>query len=215
MRKLLLASLFFMAAPNLFAQVKTAFFGGPQISTAKYRVNSIKQATGNKYGFQLGAAVKVPFENNLYFVPSVFYSLKGYEVTLNQMSVPPDSLAIDNDTRIHTLELAALVQYDFNKTPNHFFVKFGPSIDVQLFGKEKFNRSNHTVIEQDMVFSFTKYGRFAANLLVHFGYETKSGLLVFAHYGHGIGDMNNADFGPAIWHRVYGVSFGKYFGRKK
>lgn len=210
MRPLLFALLLCFTAPTLLAQVKTAFFAGPQISTVKYTVQNKKQDHGNKYGFVAGATVKVPFDNKLYFAPAVFYSMKGYKVTLDRAAAPPDTLATDNDTRIHTFELAALLQYDFSQQPGHFFVKLGPSLDIQLFGKEKFNRSNQTTIEQDMVFSFTRYGRYAANLIMQFGYETKTGILLWGQYGHGIGSMNNADFGPKIWHRTYSISFGKY-----
>ncbi len=215
MRKLSVTLLLCILATALFAQVQTAIFAGPQISSVKYTIQSKKQEPGHKYGFQAGVLVKVPFENKLYFAPAVFYSMKGYKVDLSLPSFPPDTLAIDNDTRLHTFELAPLLQYDFSTQPNHFFVKLGPSLDIQLFGKEKFNRSNQTTIEQDMVFSFTRYGRFAASLIMQLGYETGSGLIIFAQYNHGMGSMNNADFGPRIWHRAYGISLGKYLNRKK
>lgn len=214
MRKPSLTLLLCIIATTLFAQVKTAFFAGPQISSVKYTIQNKKQEPGNKYGFQAGATVKVPFDNNLHFAPAVFYSMKGYQVKLSQVAFPPDSSAVDNDTRIHTFELAALLQYDFNKEPGHFFVKLGPSLDIQLFGRERFNRVNQTSVERDMVFSFTRYGRFAANLILQLGYESKNGLLIFGQYGHGMGSMNNADFGPKIWHRTYGVSVGKYLRGK-
>ena len=197
------------------AQVQWGLFGGPQTTSTKYTIDGKKQPTTPKYGFQLGASLKAPFENKLYFSPAAYYSLKGYKVNFNQPSYPPDTLAIDNNTTIHTFELAALLQYDFNTRPNHFFVKFGPSLDFQISGKEKFNRSNRTTVEQDMVFSFTSYGRYGANMLMQIGYETNDGLLFFAQYSHGLWNMNNVDNGPGIWHRVVGISIGKYLNRKK
>ena len=107
------------------------------------------------------------------------------------------------------------MQYDFTTKANHLFLKFGPSIDVQLSGKEKFNRKNNTVVDRQMTFSFTKYGRFGANMIVLLGYEMSNGIFLTAQYNHGIGSVNNADFGPKIYHRVYGLSIGKYFIRKK
>ncbi|MEI9808721.1 MAG: hypothetical protein WDO16_13155 [Bacteroidota bacterium] len=47
-------------------------------------------------------------------------------------------MAADNNTSIHTFELAFLLQYDLGKNPQHFFIKAGPSLDFQLAGKEKF-----------------------------------------------------------------------------
>jgi len=197
------------------AQVQLSLFGGPQVTSSKYTINGKKQPNNQKYGFQLGSSVKVPFENNLYFSPALFYSLKGYKVKFNQMSYPPDSLAIDNNTSIHTIELAVLLQYDFTQQPNHFFVKLGPSLDFQISGKEKFNRSNRTEDDRQMVYGFNSYGRYGANVLMQFGYETKDGLLLFAQYSHGIGNLNNVDNGPGIWHRVVGLSIGKYLNKKK
>lgn len=215
MKKTFLTALMAVAVVIGSAQVQFGLFGGPQVASAKYTVNGKKQSNTPKYGLQLGGSLKVPFENKLYFAPAAFYSLKGYKVKFNQRSYLPDSLAADNNTTIHTFELAALLQYDFTEHPGHFFVKFGPSIDFQVSGKEKFNRTNRTVIDRKMVFSFTQYGRFAASLITQLGYETKDGLLLFAQYSHGIGSMNNADGGPGIWHRVIGISVGKYLNKRK
>lgn len=214
MKKISFATLFVISVITCSAQVQIGIFAGPQITSSKYTINSKKQPVTNKYGFHLGASVKVPFENKLYFSPAAFYSMKGYKVKFNQRSFPPDSVAIDNNTTIHTFELAALLQYDFSSRPNHFFVKLGPSLDIQLYGKEKFNRDGNTPVDQKMVFSFTRYGRYGANMLLQFGYETGNGLLLAGQYSHGAGSINNADFGPRILHRVWSISVGKYLGKK-
>ena len=214
MRKIFFAALLIFSGITCFAQVDIGIFAGPQITTARYSVNSEKQSTSNKYGFQLGTNLKIPFESKLFFAPAVFYSLKGYKVKLNQPSPLPDSLAVDNNTTIHTFELAALFQYDFTGNPNHFFVRLGPSIDVQLYGKEKFNQKNNSVVDRQMVFSFTKYGRIGANLILQLGYETSKGIFISGQYGHGMGNINNADFGPYILHRTFGLSIGKYIARR-
>ena len=211
MRKASILSVLVLTAALCSAQdVKWGIFGGPQMSSARYTINGEKQHTTPKYGFHLGTNMKIPFDNKLYFSPALFYSLKGYKVEFTQMSVPPDSMAIDNNTTMHTVEIAALLQYDFTDRPNHFFVKLGPSLDAQIAGKEKFTRSDRTTVEQKMVFDFAKYGYFGANILMQFGYETKSGFQYSIQYTHGIGSINNADNGPAIWHRVVGISLGKY-----
>lgn len=196
-------------------QVSYSIFAGPQMTTARHAVNGTKQDTKNKFGFQAGAGMKIPFENNLYFAPVAFYSMKGYKVNFNRQSLLPDTNAINNDLTVHTFELAPLLQYDFKNTPGHFFIKAGPSLDFQLFGKEKFTKDDNTVVDRNMKFSFGDYGRVAANAIIQFGYETKNGLLVFAQYAHGIGGINNVDDGPAIRHRTLGLSIGKTIGCKK
>ena len=192
------------------AQNQLGIFAGPQATSAKYTLNGVKQPTDTKYGFHLGGVFKVPFEGKIYFAPSAFYSLKGYKVTFKQRAYPPDTLDNDNNTTIRTFELAALLQIDFGKKLNHLFVRFGPSLDFQLTGKEKFNLKNGTLVNRSMPFGFDKYGHYGANLLLQFGYETKNGISIAALYGHGIGSINNADYGPAIRHRAYGLSIGKY-----
>lgn len=202
-------------AVSIKAQNQVGIFAGPQATSAKYTINGINQPTDTKYGFHLGGVFKVPFEGNIFFAPTAFYSMKGYKVTFNQRAYPPDTLATNNNTTIHTFELAALLQVDFGKKANHFFIKGGPSLDFQLTGKEKFNLKNGTSVDQSMPFGFDKYGHFGANLLLQFGFETKNGVSIAALYGHGIGNINNADYGPAIRHRAIGLTIGKYLISRK
>ena len=197
------------------SQVEFNIFAGLQATTASYHIVNVKQETKMKAGFQAGIGMKVPFENQLYFAPSAFYSMKGYKVTYNMFNALPDVNAKDNNTTIHTFELAALLQFDFNSQPNHFFVKAGPGLDFQLFGKEKYNLLAGGTVDRKMKFSYGDYGRYSGNLHAQFGYETGNGLGLFAYYTHGLASLNNADGGPHITHRVFGLSFSKTLNRKK
>ena len=199
-----------------FSQTNFGVFGGPQLTTAKYKVKEEKQPTDAKIGLQLGATLKIPFDNQLYFGPAVYYSMKGYKVTLNDPSFPPTELATNNETTLHTIEIAPLLHLDFSNQPSHLFVKFGPAIDFAFSGKEKFDTIGGTApIERSMNFSFTEYGRFTAQAILHFGYETDKGLLIFAHYAEGLGSLNNADNGPTIKHRIVGLSVGWFFNKNR
>jgi hypothetical protein len=215
MKKLTALSVLAMIALACHSQPLFGIFAGPQITTAKYTAKSNDQKTDTKYGFHAGAALKVPFDNNLFFAPAIFYSLKGYKVTLVDRVYPPDTTAVDNNTTIHTVELAALLQYDFGKQANHFFLKAGPTLDFQLFGNEKFHKNNNVLVDRDMEFGYTAYGHYSASLLLQLGYEMSNGFLIAGQYSHGLGSISNADNGPHIRHRVYGISLGKYFTRKK
>lgn len=198
------------------AQVQVALFAGPQATTAHYVVNDNTQPSQFKYGVMAGVGMKVPFDNQLYFFPSVYYSLKGYKVTLNDPAFPPTQFAKNNNTTIHTMEVAPLLQLDFSKTPSRFFIRFGPAVDFAFSGKERFDTvsTNGTSarVERDMVFSFGDYGRFSATANIHLGYESSRGFMIYGFYHHGIGSMNNADNGPRILHRIVGVSFGWLLG---
>ncbi len=198
------------------SQFEVGFFAGPQATGARYTILNQKQKNEIKYGFQAGFGLKVPFEKNLFFAPAAFYSLKGYKVTFTQFVYPPDSNAINNNTTIHSFELAALLQYDLSSNPGHVFIKAGPSLDFHLFGKETYNLKAGGTVSRKMPFSADgDYGHFSANMLVQIGYETGGGFMIFAQYTHGMASTNNADGGPKIRHRAYGISIGKYLNRKK
>ncbi len=200
---------------TLKSQVQIGLLAGPQSTTARYSVQGVKQSTSSKYGFQLGMNCKVPFDNNLYFAPQIFYSLKGYKARFTQYAYPPDATAIDNNTTIHTLELSALLEVHFSNKPQHLFFRGGPSLDFQLFGREKFHLLNNDYINRQMGYGFTEYGHYAANAIAQLGYENATGFTVYINYGFGLTNISNVDEGPNIRHRVFGVSFGQYFHRKK
>ena len=194
---------------NCSGQTSFGIFGGPQATSANYKVFGKKQSTDYKFGFMLGAGFKLPFEKKLFFAPVMYYSMKGYKVKFTEFSYPPDPSAIDNDTRIHCIELAPLLQFDFSNEPSHFFIKGGPGLDFQLFGNEKYNLANGSKVDRKMPFSFGDYGNYSANAHIQFGYESSSGLFLSAQYSHGLSSINNFDGGPKIRHRVFGLIVGK------
>lgn len=200
----------------LFAQVKLAAFAGPQATSAHYTVRDSKQTTSYKYGFMAGGGVKVPFDNQLYFFPSIYYSLKGYKVDLKDPSFPPGPNALNNNTTIHTIEICPMLQLDLSNKPSHPYIRFGPAVDFAFSGKESFdtlsNGGTPVRFSHPMVFSFGDYGRYTASANLHLGYESEKGFTVFAFYEHGFGSLNNADKGPKIFHRIWGISLGWMFG---
>lgn len=203
--------LFFVFAQS---QNQLAIFAGPQATTVKYTVTGKKQDVTMKYGFHAGMLMKVPFEGNVYFAPAAMYSMTGYKVKFTEYANPPSLDAADNDVTIHTFQLAGLIQVDLGKKPAHFFLKTGPTLDFQLFGKEKFNLKTTGSVSRNMSWGPVDYGRYGANFLFQLGYETGS-FLVSAHYSHGLTTISNADFGPNILHRAFGISVGTYLKRKK
>jgi hypothetical protein len=196
-------------------QNQFGIFAGAQTSTAKYTINDTNQPHDYKYGFNAGAGWKIPFDNHLYFSPCAFYSLKGYKVRFNQFIYPPDTLATYNNTTIHTFNLAFLLQFDLGDRPSHFFLRLGPSLDFQLSGKEKFYLKNGGEVQRKMPYGFADYGHYSASLLMQLGFETRKGLMIFGQYDLGLGNLSNTDGGPTIKHRVFGLSVGTYFNKKR
>ena len=214
MRKICLCS--FLVVPFLgTGQTEFSIFAGPQITTANYTIQTVKQKTEHKYGFMAGVGWKIPFENKLSFAPEIFYSQKGYKVSFNQFTFPPGEEAKDNNTNIHTLEFAGLLQFDLGKLPSHFFLKAGLSLDFQIYGREKFNTLSGTMIDRKMKYNFGEYGRYSANAIIQFGYETAGGFFLAGRYTNGLANINNADEGPNIHHMVYGLVLGIYLKRNK
>jgi hypothetical protein len=192
---------------------------GYQSTSAQYTVKGMEQNTGRKSGVVAGVSLKVPFENRFYFFPTIQYSLKGYKVDLVEKTYPPSTLAINNNTTIHTIDFAPIFQFDFSYNPSHVFFRFGPVIDYAFSGTETFDTLDAAgypgTVRTDMPFKYSGYGRFTASVVGHLGYQMENGFMIFAHYNYGIGSMNNADYGPRILHRIAGISVGYYFDRKK
>jgi hypothetical protein len=212
MQRFFLSGLIVLFFPlTLICQNVVGVFAGPQTSTAMYSIKHHDQETKHNYGLQAGATFKVPFEGGLFFAPALYYSLKGYKVTLNDPSFPPNTYAVNNDTRIHTVDAAMLLQYDFGTKPAHFFLKAGPALEFAVAGREKYDLSNGQKKDEKMNFSFTDYGYVSASAVAHLGYEFHNGLFIFGHYEHGLSDIINADDGPVVRHRTMGISVGKYF----
>jgi hypothetical protein len=213
MKKILL-SVTLLICLQSFSQFKTFVFAGLQGNTAKYSIDGTKQNTSFKIGGQAGIGMKVPFEGRLSFVPSFFYSMKGYKVKYNRSSPFPEPTATNNSTNIHCIELAAMLQHDFSNNPDHFFVRVGPSLDFQLFGNEEIQTNTNTTIDRKMPFDYDKYGHYSGNAHLHVGYEKANSFFVYAQYTYGLASINNYDLGPQIRHRNVGISFGFYLKKK-
>jgi len=213
--KILFSAITLLLTITANCQVEYGLFAGPQATGVRYMINDIKQESSLKIGVNAGFQMKVPFEGRLSFAPSIMYNLRGYKVKFDSPSFPPDLSAIDNNTSFHTIELAFLLQHDFNLEPGHFFIRFGPSLDFALFGNETFNTNMNNTVDRPMKFSFADYGHYLASAILQFGYEAKNGWFVYAHYNYSLTSMNNADNGPRIGNRAAGFTIGKYFKRNK
>lgn len=214
--KILFSTIILLFTLSVNSQVvEYGVFAGPQLTGVRYIINDKKQESSLKIGVNAGLQMKVPFEGRLSFAPSIMYNLRGYKVKFDSPVFPPDSSAVDNNTSFHTIELAFLLQHDFNLEPGHFFIRFGPSLDFALFGNEKFNTNMNTSVDRPMKFGFAEYGHYLVSAILQFGYEAKNGWFGYAHYNYSLTSMNNFDNGPRIGNRAFGITIGKYFKRNK
>ena len=206
--------LFIIISNTVISQVRIGVIIGPQATSANYKIKEEKQPTEYKMGGQAGITAKIPVEFQLYFAPSVYYSLKGYKVKLNHPSFPPGEDAISNNVSVHAIEIAPLFHFDLSKKAAHPFIQFGPAIDIAFYGKEEIVLKNGDKVDRNMKFNFGEYGRFTSLVIGRLGYEMQNGFFFFGHITYGLGSMNNADNGPKIRHRIFGVSVGKYLKGK-
>jgi hypothetical protein len=214
MKKFALAFVSLLLAAGLCAQTTTyGIFAGVQATSANYKVREKAQETGYKYGPLGGLAIKIPFENRLTFTPSFYYNRKGYSVILMDTASPPGVDAIANETSLHTIDIAPLFTIALSGKPSHCYIEFGPVVDAVISGKERVTKLDRSKVDRPMKFSFTDYGRITASMIGRFGYESGSGFFVAAQYAHGLGSLNNADYGPQIKHRIFGIMIGKFFHR--
>jgi len=212
-QKLLSSAIFLLLSTSAFCQNDWSLFAGPQYTSARYRVRDNKQDVENKWGVQAGASLKIPFENQVFFAPHAYYSMKGFTVALKDRSFPPGEDAVGNDVTIHTLELAPLLHIDLSSSPSHLFLRFGPAIDLAISGKEKVLLSSGQTVNRQMTFNFANYGRITSSAVAHLGFVTQKGLYLQGQLSYGLGSLNNSDLGPKIRHTVFGLSIGKYFRR--
>lgn len=197
------------------AQIDLFVFGGPQATTARYVIDGAEQETGYKVGAFAGIGSKMRLEGIFSFAPAIFYSMKGYSVDYNRSSPFPLANAKSNDVTMHTIEVAPLLQFDLGKKEKHLFIKVGPSIDINIAGKEKLVRANDTKLDRKMVFNFNSYSHIGASLIGQLGYEVSNKFNVALQYALGVGSINNHEEGPSIKHRTAGISVGYYFKRYK
>ena len=196
-----LAALLTLGALHGMAQVTTGFKGGLNYSYARARSNtgSILPVTGGG-GFHVGAALKVPFDVNLYFVPQAQYAYKSFTVGYFN----PDTSTIR--MKYHYLELPILLEYNRNRDGRGFFAQFGPSFSVALAGSQEINGKTSESVNQPIKFSFNAYGRMEANLVANLGYQFSPYMQCTIGYAHGLGSIVDNDNGPEITPRMVTAS---------
>ena len=197
------------------AQHLFGLFGGVQFPGARYEILHQPQPIQRFLGVQAGAQLKVPFDVNLYFVPSIRYNLRGYDVNLEIPNGQPHPDAVENSIRLQNVETAFLLQLDLGKNPNHVFLRGGPSLEIHLSGTEHYVKSNGEQVNQHVSFARGEYGRYSMNLLAESGLELRNGWYLFGFYTYGATSISNRDYGPSIKLRSFGISLGKYLNGKK
>lgn len=212
MKKLFLIACVLSCYCNTNAQVSYGVTGGLQLIDARVKVFEGPVVPAKPgFGFHIGTFLKVPFDKNLYFVPQIQYSLKGFTIQYN--NVLRDSVA-NNKLGIHYIEIPALLQFDTRSDGQGLFFQFGPSASVAISGSDKKSFLNGKEKKTSMKFANTAYGRFEMNIVGKVGYQVKDHWFVTAGYALGLGSIVNDDLSPKIGPRMITLSAGFFFPGK-
>ena len=141
------------------ARAQFRIFGGPQLTGANYTVQEANQPTERRQGFMAGIGLTTAVEENFFFSPSLYYSQKGFTVTYNRPSVPPDADARNNEVSLQTVAFAPLLQVNLAKGKSTVFFRFGPAIEVGVAGRERFDSAGIKTVDRNLRFSATAYSR--------------------------------------------------------
>ena len=212
MKKILLCSVVLCCSLYAGAQVSYGVMGGLQQIDARVKIFEgpvVPVKPG--YGFHVGAFLKVPFDKNLYFVPQLLYSLKGFTIQYN--NALRDSV-VNNKLDIHYIEIPAMLQFDIKSSGDGLFLQFGPSASVAITGRDKKYFINGKEGKNAMRFANTAYGRFEMNLVGKIGYQVKNKWFITGGYALGLGSIVNDDLSPKIGPRMITLSAGFFFSGK-
>lgn len=180
--------LVFVVAFHSAAQTKLAVMAGYNHNTARIHTNNIKQSTGYKPGFNVGARIKTGFEPPLHFVGSISYNLRGYSF---EPSTFGDTSKIE--TSIHYIDISPMLNYDFNMGENNkLSLIAGPVVSVAFSGKQKLTEDGMTK-SSDMKFSVTRnYNYFSVGIHSGINYQFNK-MFIEAGYHLGISSISNEE----------------------
>jgi hypothetical protein len=176
-----------------------------------YFVTDKTQKTKPLSGGHVGAMLKVPFENRLFFVP---------QLNVNYRGMATDSLQKNQFSKITEAQVRVmpLFQIEFTnpeKGANTFFVELGPSLGFGFWGKQTKQDAAGLPISRSLKFGFSDYGYVDASWHTSLGYETMNGLRLKLDYVHGLTNMINTENGPTLKYMTISAGIGYWFGKKK
>jgi Outer membrane protein beta-barrel domain len=205
MKLLIAAFAAFLFCTTATAQTKIAVKAGPSYSTARVKINDVKQSSSWKPGFNLGVLFDVPFDGVLHFSPVVSFNTLAFKTVYKaaDTTIQPN---------IYYLQLAPgfTTRFKTSETSN-FAIGFSPVLGLTRFGRIKTTTGGVTTDEK-IRFGFEGIGWFDLGLNGSLGYHFKK-TFVELNYYHGLTNINNkvgSDF-TNIQNRILSLNMGYYF----
>lgn len=184
--KYLITGLLALVLSSSSAQSRFGIQAGYNHNTARIHTLNTKQSTGYVPGFNIGARFKTAFEPPLHFVGVVSYNMRGYTYK------PVGASITKIQTTIHYIDIAPMLNYDFNSLSDDHHVSFtaGPVMGIAFSGRQKITENGVTT-SSPMKFSFSDnygYASFAIHTALSYHFNNK---FIEGSYHLGISSINN------------------------
>ncbi len=182
---------------------------GPAFSFYEISVDNISITSDIKTGFSGGLVSHIPISKYLSLRPELKYVQKGGKLSEEGST---DKLTLNY------LELPLNFVFNTITSKGMFFVGVGPSVNIGIAGKEKWNYDDGETGEEKVNFGSNPDDDFKAfelgiNALT--GYQFKSGFFVSANYNAGLSNVaNNFDYDSQYHNWYFGINIGFMFKNK-
>jgi hypothetical protein len=183
------------------AQIKVGFKAGIHSTTAHVLTpEGSNPSSDPSVGFHIGAQLRIPFEEKIFFLPQFQYAFKQFNIKYNNTDTASQELSI------HYLEIPILLSYEPKPDQKGWFFQFGPSLSIAMKGNQKTMSAGGSTGDSAMKFAFNHYGRYEINLVANVGYKISRKIGVSAGYAYGLGSIVDDDYGPDIKPRMATLS---------
>jgi hypothetical protein len=197
-----------------YSIAQKASFGitaGATFASYKATVDIASITSETKTGFNVGLVMSSPISKNISFRPELKYVQKGGSYTEEGYS---DKITVSY------IELPMDFVFNTGTSKGMFFGGLGPSFNIGLSGKDKWDYGDGDAGEDDVKFgngaddSFKPF-EFGVNVLA--GYQFAGGFFISANYNAGLNNISNDDdpeFDTKYHNRYFGLNIGIMFKRK-
>ena len=193
---------------------------------------AVTNVSNNKtlVGARLGCIIDIPFTNNLYLQPGIFYAMNGTKIsaTANGQDANGNPASVNENVAFHvnTIEVPVNVLYKFGVPgTGRFFIGAGPFVGYNFGGHIKASGSangNTASANEKLHFGNDANNDAEKNIDygvgVNLGYEMANGLLFRLRYQLGLANLAVESSGAgnlsSIKSSSFGVNVGYLFGKQ-
>lgn len=191
-------------AANAHAQkARVGFTAGATLSSYKIKAESVSVTSKSKPGITIGVTTDIPLGQSGSLMTGLNCVQKGGTFKAEGMK---DKLTFNY------LEVPVNFVYNAKLTNGKFFIGGGPSLNVGIKGKDKWEADGTSGSDKVKFGKDKDFRRLEGALNIVSGYVAKSGLMLSVNYNHGITNSIDAgDEGGKFYNRYFGLRIGHLF----